>query len=123
MMERYREKLAYGYKFCLYPEGTADEAVYMPDYDDSAWQTVRVPHDWAADGEFCMENDISRGESVDFTGEIIRFCGRTGALPTVGMGVYRRWIDIAEADQGRQITVEFDGVMWESHIYVNGKHV
>ena len=123
-MERFREKLAYGYKFCLYPDGTADEAVYTPAYDDSAWQDIRVPHDWAADGEFLITNDASYREvAADGVTRPIDHSGRTGALPIVGLGVYRRWIDIAAEDEGKAITIEFDGVMWDSHIYVNGKHV
>ena len=111
-MERFREKLAYGYKFRLYPDGTADEAVYTPAYDDSAWQDIRVPHDWAADGEFLITNDASYREvAADGVTRPIDHSGRTGALPIVGLGVYRRWIDIAAEDEGKAITIEFDGVM------------
>ena len=121
-MNRFREKLSYGYKFRLYQEGTADEAVYTPGYDDSDWETIRVPHDWAADGEFCIDNDAIYETAPDGTTAYER-CGWTGGLPTVGLGVYRRWIDIDAADEGKSISIEFDGVMWESHIYVNGKHI
>ncbi len=123
-MKRYREKLAYGYKFCFYPEGVCNKAVFAPDYDDSGWETVRVPHDWAAGGEFLITNDSSlRAVEADGIKTAIGHTGRTGGLPTVGLGVYRRFIDIASEDKGKAITLEFDGVMWESDIYVNGKHV
>ncbi len=123
-MKRFREKLAYGYKFRLYPEGFADEAVYTPDYDDSSWQDIRVPHDWAADGEFKITNDATYSDVIaDGITRPIEHSGRTGALPIVGLGVYRRMIEISEEDRGKAITIEFDGVMWDSHIYVNGKHI
>ncbi len=122
-MERYRESLVYGYKFCFCPEGVCDPAVIAADYDDSSWETVRVPHDWAANGEFSITNDSSYN-AVDADGlkDAIGHTGRTGGLPIVGLGVYRRWIDVADEDKGKAIMLEFDGVMWESHIYVNGKH-
>ncbi len=122
-MERSITRLAYGYKFRLFPDGTADEAVYTPAFDDSAWDTVRVPHDWAASGEFAELNDASYREiAADGITRPIEHSGRTGALPIVGLGVYRLWIDLAKEDEGKAITLEFDGVMWDSHIYVNGKH-
>lgn len=122
-MERYREKLVYGYKFCLYPDGVCGPEVFSPDYDDASWETARVPHDWAANGEFLITNDSSyNAVEADGLKTAIGHTGRTGGLPTVGLGVYRRWIDIVPEDEGKAITLEFDGVMWESDIYINGKH-
>lgn len=122
-MERSITKLAYGYKFKHFQSGTADEAVYAPNFDDSSWETVRVPHDWAATGEFAELNDASYSEiAADGITRPIEHSGRTGALPIVGLGVYRFTIDIPKEDIGKRIFLEFDGVMWDSHVYVNGKH-
>lgn len=125
-MTRYTEKLTRGFKFLLNPEfkNTVGEEVFAPDYDDSAWENVRVPHDWAANGEFNERNDCSYS-AVDADGiqEKIEHSGRTGALPIVGTGYYRRTIHIPAEDEGKNISLIFDGVMWDSHIYVNGKHV
>jgi len=125
-MERYTERLARGYKFMLNPEFKLNigEEVFAPDYDDSAWETVRVPHDWAATGEFLATNDCSYSAvTADGIKENIAHTGRTGALPIVGTGYYRRTINIPESDRGKCISLVFDGIMWDSHIYVNGKHV
>ncbi len=123
-MKRYCEKLVYGYQFCCFPEGVCDSAVFSADYDDSAWQTVRVPHDWAADGEFLVTNDSSyNAVEADGVKTAVGHTGRSGGLPIVGLGVYRRWIDITEQDKGTTITLEFDGVMWEANIYINGRQV
>ena len=46
--------------------------------------------------------------------------GWSGGLPTVGAGVYRKWVEIAPADHA---FLELDGVMWQSYVYVNGKYV
>lgn len=123
-MERSTTKLAYDWKFRLFPDGTADEAVYSPSFDDSSWETVRVPHDWAISGEFLESNDCSYSAvAADGITKPIEHSGRTGALPIVGLGVYRLRLDIPEEDKGKSISLEFDGVMWDSHVYVNGKHV
>ncbi|MGN1410443.1 MAG: glycoside hydrolase family 2 TIM barrel-domain containing protein [Eubacteriales bacterium] len=123
-MERSVTKLSYGYKFRLFPNGEADAAVYSPEYDDSSWESVRVPHDWAISGEFLESNDCSYSSvAADGITRPIEHSGRTGALPIVGLGVYRFTLDIPAEDRGKSISLEFDGVMWDSHVYVGGKHV
>ncbi len=123
-MERIRTRLAYDWRFRLYPDGVAPDGIFAPDYDDGDWQAIRVPHDWAADGVFDEHNDCSYSAiSQDGINHPIEHSGRTGALPIVGLGVYRRVIDIPAEDKGRRIFLEFDGVMWDSDVYVNGQHV
>ncbi len=122
-MERIKTKLAYDWRFMLFPDGTAPDEVFAADFDDAAWETVRVPHDWAAAGVFDEKNDCSYSAiSQDGITHPIEHSGRTGALPIVGLGVYRRTIEIAAEDAGRRIFLEFDGVMWDSDVYVNGQH-
>lgn len=43
-----------GWKFHL---GDA-EGLYASDYDDSSWQDVTVPHDWAIYGPFSRDIDL-----------------------------------------------------------------
>jgi len=92
--------------------------VFSPDYNDSDWRKVRVPHDWGIEDEFKEENDLSI-TTITQDGMLIPFrhSGRTGALPTVGIGVYRKWVDIPKNDK---VFLELDGVMWESRVYCNG---
>lgn len=121
-MERKIQRLSKGYKFNLYKDGQIDIAAVERDYDDSAWEEVRVPHDWAAAGEFEADNDASYREIVaDGILEKIQHSGRTGALPIVGSGLYRLWVEIPESAKGNELFLELDGVMWESDVYVNGK--
>ncbi|MFW5856889.1 MAG: hypothetical protein ACOCX4_03340, partial [Planctomycetota bacterium] len=81
-----------------------------PELDDSDWQTVRAPHDWAIAGTF--------EETHDRTFDIIHedgenrpsyHTGRTGALPHVGVGWYRRRFHAPEAWAGKRVFVEIDG--------------
>ncbi|MBR5445130.1 MAG: glycoside hydrolase family 2 protein [Clostridia bacterium] len=123
-MERSTKRLAYDWRFRLYPEGEVPEGVYAPAYDDTDWECVRVPHDWAASGEFDEHNDCSYSAiAQDGIDRPIEHSGRTGALPIVGLGVYRLALDIPAEDCGQKLFLQFDGVMWDSDIYVNGKHV
>ena len=68
------------------------------------------------------ENDKSF-EAIDPDGILdpIEHTGRTGGLPIVGLGVYRKWLDIPEESRGQRIFLEFDGVMWNADIYIGGK--
>lgn len=106
-------------KFCKFGTGETDPIIFSPDFDDSDWRTVRVPHDWGVEGEFSPENDPSfmRIEQ-DGMEHAVAHTGRSGGLPTVGEGVYRLWVEIDRVDTA---VLELDGVMWESHVYVNGK--
>ena len=123
-MERVTKRLAYDWRFRLYPEGEAPETVFGTAYDDTEWETVRVPHDWAISGEFDEHNDCSYSAvAQDGIDRPIEHSGRTGALPIVGLGVYRLSLDIPAEDRGQKLFLQFDGVMWDSDIYVNGKHV
>lgn len=74
------------------------------DCDDSQWQIVRLPHDWAIAGPF---DD--------------KFDGRTGKLPWRGEGWYRKTFTLDAKDRGRRIYLDFDGVMARPRVYVNGE--
>ncbi len=93
-----------------------------PDFDDSAWQDVRVPHDWAIYGPFSPDNDrqftaiVQDGQTVKDRHE-----GRTGGLPIVGAGWYRLDFDIPADFDARQAELVFDGAMSNPEVYVNGE--
>ncbi len=123
-MSRITTRLHKGWKFNLYPSGECPAEVLAPEFDDSAWESVCVPHDWAASGTFKLDNDASfRDIWQDGIRTPIVQSGRTGGLPIVGLGVYRIYLDIPESARGKSLTLEFDGVMWDSTIRVNGNKV
>ncbi len=90
-------------------------------FDDSAWQEVCVPHDWAIYGPFDKNIDI-QVVAIEQNGEKVATekTGRTGALPYIGVGWYRTTF---EAPQGKHVTLMFDGAMSRPHVYVNGHKV
>jgi beta-galactosidase len=92
--------------------------------DDSSWETVTVPHDWAIANPFDMTIDMQKVTVIEDgdRGAKLR-TGRTGALPCFGIGWYRKVLTISKADQSKRIFVEFDGAMSRSKVYLNGVYV
>ena len=97
--------LSDGWKFCRDDDGALATAAISPDFDDSSWRTVEVPHDWAIEGPF-------DAKSKD---------GDTGKLPWRGVGVYRRPFVVSARDAAGTVALDFDGVMARPKVYVNGK--
>ena len=89
------------------------------------WEKVTVPHDWAIYGPFDKANDLQTVAVVQ-NGEDIATekTGRTGGLPYMGIGAYRRILEISEAElDGRRHILMFDGAMSEAQVIVNGAKV
>lgn len=91
-------------------------------YNDSEWETVRVPHDWAIYGPFDMNNDIHRMAIVqDGQTTAIEHYGRTGGLPFTGAGWYRNSFSVADFSGDKRVTIQFDGAMSNARVFVNGQ--
>ena len=93
------------------------------DYDDSGWQTVRIPHDWAIYGPFSINNDKQNvAITQDGQKEAMEHAGRTGGLPFVGPGWYRLEFKAPEFTEGKSCRFIFDGAMSNADVYINGQH-
>ena len=89
------------------------------------WEKVTVPHDWAIYGPFDRGNDLQKVAVVQ-NGEktATEKTGRTGGLPYMGKGAYRRSLEIAQGTlDGRRHILLFDGAMSEAQVFVNGEKV
>lgn len=84
-----------------------DVAYVQAAFDDSAWQAITLPHDWAIAGPF-----IETGNH-----------GGMGRLPSWGIGWYRRKLEIPASDSGRRIILEIDGAMSHAVVWCNGQLV
>lgn len=90
------------------------------DSTDDNWQTVSVPHDWAIAGPFDKKWDLQRVAIVqNGETEATEKSGRSGALPWIGEGHYRRVLSIPAGTERAELL--FDGAMAEPTIYINGK--
>ena len=89
------------------------------DFNDSQWESVTIPHDWAIFGPFDRANDLQVVQVLqNGATEPSEKTGRSGGLPYAGVGWYRTTFDVPA---GKQATLIFDGAMSEAHVYVNGK--
>ncbi|MDT8389331.1 MAG: glycoside hydrolase family 2 TIM barrel-domain containing protein [Lentisphaeria bacterium] len=119
-MQRKTRCLRDGWKFTR----MRHEDALSPACDDSEWQSVRIPHDWAIAGPFDRRNDIDRRVAegqLDVEKGVSEITGRTGGLPHVGEGWYRRTLDVPESSKGRCFRLECDGIMSHSVVYCNGE--
>ena len=73
---------------------------------ETAWRSVRLPHDWAAEGEF------------DRNGE-----PGAGRLPYAGTGWYRKRFTLPDDAIGQSVFLDVGGAMTESDVYLNGVRV
>ncbi|WP_226015630.1 beta-galactosidase GalA [Novosphingobium sp. FKTRR1] len=89
-----------------------------PDFDDSAWAQVTVPHDWASDLPYAPPAQVPKGKEDFSAAHGFRAIGR--AFPQNSVGWYRRKLAVTAADKGRAIWLEFDGVFRASQVIVNG---
>lgn len=84
-----------------------DVAYVQREFDDSGWQSVTLPHDWAIAGPFIPTGNV----------------GGMGRLPSWGIGWYRRQLDIPASDSSRRIFLEVDGAMSYAVVWLNGQLV
>ena len=86
------------------------------------WRRVSVPHDWAIAGPFHRTNDMQIVRIVE-NGETnaTEKTGRTGSLPWVGTGEYRRRIQLPEGAEWASLM--FDGVMSEPEVFLDGRKI
>lgn len=77
-----------------------------PEFDDSNWRSLDLPHDWAIEGPF----DIN-------------YEGATGKLPYWGVAWYRKTFDLPAKDTGKSIFLDIDGAMSYSAVWCNGQFV
>lgn len=75
-----------------------------PELDDTGWRLLNLPHDWSIESDFSVEYPATPGG---------------GALPG-GNGWYRKHFKLPESDKGKVIYIEFDGVYWNSKVWLNG---
>lgn len=101
-----------------------DPASMRLDFNDRKWESVRVPHDWAIYGPFSFDNDKQHlAITQDGQKEAMEHAGRTGGLPFVGVGWYRRSLELPNDLSGKRVKLIFDGAMSQARVYVNGQEV
>jgi beta-galactosidase len=90
------------------PDGNlgGDVAYTAADYDDTSWQPVDLPHDYAVAGPFTQAVSVSMGQ-----------------LPSPGVVWYRKRFALPDSDAGKSIFLDVDGAMSYSMVWLNGQLV
>ncbi len=89
---------------------------YKKDFNDNAWDNIRVPSVWQAEG---YDHLIYRNIPMEFTPydppNVPKELNPTGA--------YRRTFIVPGSWSGREIILHFDGVKSNAFVWVNGEYV
>ena len=88
------------------PEGEPATAVSytQPDFDDSGWRQLNLPHDWAIEGPFPPDAPNEEGKRHFW-----------------GVAWYRKHFQIPALAKGKQFFLEIDGAMSHATVWINGK--
>jgi len=88
-----------GWRFLKADASGAEQA----DFDDAAWRALNLPHDWAIEGPFDS-----------------KYNPETGGLPIFGTAWYRKHFTIPTDGRGKFYSIEIDGAMSNSTVWLNG---
>ncbi|MFC0877246.1 glycoside hydrolase family 2 TIM barrel-domain containing protein [Saccharicrinis sp. FJH2] len=91
----------FDWKFALgdYPDAA------KPDFDDSGWRHLDLPHDWSIEGKSDINNP-SEGE---------------GGFYPMGAGWYRKTFQMPEDWKGKLVSAYFGGVYMNARVFINGQ--
>jgi len=103
LAQRQTQNFDHAWRFHLGDVPGAQETAF----DDAAWRTLDLPHDWSIEGEFSEQNPAGVAG---------------GALPG-GVGWYRKTFTVPARDSGKVVFVEFDGVYRKSEVWINGQYL
>jgi len=76
-------------------------------FNDKSWRSLNVPHDWSIEYPFNRANTSGRG----------------GGYVETGIGWYRKSFVLNTTESNQQFFIEFDGVMMNSDVWINGFHL
>jgi beta-galactosidase len=91
------------------PKGNpgSDFVFVKKEFQDSSWEQVNLPHDWAIKQPF-------------YTGDSPEVGGGMGRLPSQGVAWYRKQFNIPQADKTKSIYLDIDGAMSYAMVWLNG---
>ncbi len=85
----------------------------MPEFDDSGWRALQLPHDWSIEDLPGKDSPID-AEAVG---------GINTGYYTGGTGWYRKAFHVPDNLEGRIVKVLFEGVYMNTDVWINGNHL
>ena len=87
-------------------------------FDDSKWRVLDLPHDWSIEDLPGVSNENQIGPfSKKSQGQF-----STG-YTMGGIGWYRKHFILDKADNGKSVSILFEGIFNESDVWLNGNHL
>jgi beta-galactosidase len=81
-----------------------------PQFDDSGWRLVDLPHDWSIEDMPGTQSPFNR----DAISQV------SGGFTTGGTGWYRKSFNIPSELAAKRILIQFDGVYMNPEVWING---
>ena len=93
-----------------------NEGPYSKKFDDSAWEEVRVPHDWVTTLPYAREASHSHGyKTVGYK------------YPETSVGWYRKNVKIEKLENENELPykyyLQFDGIFRDARVWFNGYYM
>lgn len=92
--------------------GAAVRTAIDPRFNDSAWRSLDLPHDWAVELPFVYKDNF------DVMAHGYKPVG--GLFPETSIGWYRKHFSVAAADSGKRFQLQFDGIFRNASTWING---
>lgn len=89
------------WKFWL---GEMASNISSPDFDDTRWRALDLPHDWSIELPFDEHSPTGTG----------------GGALRGGLGWYRKTFTLPAGSKGKKVFIDFDGVYRNSEVFING---
>ncbi|MBR0048202.1 MAG: DUF4982 domain-containing protein [Prevotella sp.] len=90
--------------------------------DDSAWRTVDVPHDFQIEQPWVPPTADEKADNNDPAANIKSRLSSRG-FKEMGIGWYRRHLNIPDSLKGKRLLLQFDGIMYTADVYLNGSRI
>ena len=108
--------LNYGWRFHA---GNVDGAS-QKGFDDSAWRTVDVPHDFQIEQPWVAPAADEKADNNDPAANIKSRLSSRG-FKEMGQAWYRLHLTPADSLRGRRLLLQFDGILYTADVYLNGE--
>ena len=102
----------YGIANIYKKSGEAGNTPINPKFNDSAWRTLDLPHDWVVELPFVYS------PNYDVMAHGYKPVG--GLFPETSIGWYRKKFFVDKGDTSRKISIQFDGIYRSANIWLNG---
>ncbi len=91
-------------------------------FDDSAWRTINVPHDFQIEQPWVAPDAGERADNSDI-GANIRSRLSSRGFKEMGIGWYRKTFTPDASWQGKRVLIDFEGIMYVGDVYLNGQYI